>query len=165
MTNAGGTEESKKPLIAKPRVFIDADVLIAGSVSTEGASHIILHLSDLTIIEGFISQQVRIEVERNLQEKLPQALPVFRRLIDSAVEVVADPTVDEIAPFEDQADSDDLPILTAAIKSGCHYLLTFNVRHYCPVGGRITVLRPGEFLVKLRRQIVGLIPENPGGAD
>ena len=35
--------------LAKPRLFIDADVLIAGSASTTGASYIILHLSDLTL--------------------------------------------------------------------------------------------------------------------
>jgi len=103
MSNVGGIEESKKPVVPKPRVFIDADVLIAGSSSTTGASHIILHLSDLTIIEGLISQQVSVEAERNLQDKLPETLPIFRKLIDSAVEAVSDPTASEIAPFIDQA--------------------------------------------------------------
>ena len=79
MSDVGNIEEDKKPIISKPRVFIDTDVLIAGSYSTTGASYIILHLSDLTIIEGLISQQVRVEAERNLQDKLPNALPIFRK--------------------------------------------------------------------------------------
>ncbi len=29
-------------MVRKPKLFVDADVLIAGSVSTSGASHIIL---------------------------------------------------------------------------------------------------------------------------
>lgn len=158
MSNVGDIEESKKPIIPKPRVFIDADVLIAGSFSTTGASHIILHLSDLTIIEGLISQQVRVEAERNLQGKLPEALPIFRKLIDSAVEVVSDPTASEVAPFINQADPDDVLILAAASIHKCHYLLTFNIKHYRPAPGTITVLRPGEFLLKLRQQLLELIP-------
>ena len=157
MSNVGNIEENKKPPIPKPRVFIDADVLIAGSSSTTGASHIILHLSDLTIIEGLVSQQVRREAERNLQDKLPKALTNFRKLINSAVEVVFDPSASAIAPFINQADTNDVPILAAACIHKCHYLLTFNVKHYHPEAGTITVLRPGEFLLKLRQQVLKLI--------
>lgn len=107
--------------VAKPRIFVDADVLITGSASTEGASFIILHLADLTLIEGVISAQVRAEAERNLQEKLPQGLPAFRLLVDSALTLVDDPGEDEMAPFQGQADSKDLPLLTAALLKGCHY--------------------------------------------
>ena len=73
------------------------------------------------------------------------------------MEVVSDPTASEIASFIGQADSDDVPILAAASINKCHYLLTFNVKHYRPEAGTITVLRPGEFLLKLRQQLLELI--------
>lgn len=101
MSNDDATTMKDTEPIAKPRVFIDADVLIAGSGSTTGASYILLHLSDLTIIEGVISEQVKREAERNLLEKLPQALPAFRLLLESAVRLVDDPAAEEVARFED----------------------------------------------------------------
>ena len=58
-------------MVRKPKLLVDADVLIAGSVSTSGASHIILQLSKLTIIECITSKQAQTEAERNLMEKLP----------------------------------------------------------------------------------------------
>jgi len=48
------------------RVFFDADVLLAGSASTTGASHILLKLSELTLVEGITSHQAQTEAERNL---------------------------------------------------------------------------------------------------
>jgi len=151
------TERSTEALI-KSRLFIDADVLIAGSASAAGASHILLHLSDLTIIEGIISQQVKMEAERNLQEKMPQALPAFRLLVQSAVRLVDDPRENQLVSLQGQAHAEDLPLLAAALLHRCHYLVTFNVRHYHPEGEKIIVLRPGEFLYRLRQQLVGLIP-------
>jgi len=143
--------------LAKPRIFIDADVLIAGSVSVAGDSHIILHLSDLTIIECIISQQVKIEAERNLREKMPQALPAFGLLVGSAVKLVDDPDENQLVSLQGQAHVEDLPLL-AALLHRCHYLVTFNVKHYHPEGKKIIILRPGEFLHRLRQQLMGLIP-------
>ncbi len=142
----------------KPRLFVDADVLIAASASTTGASHVLLRLSDLTVIQCIISKQVTIEAERNLQRKLPQALPLFRLLIASAVEQVDDPSAADLLPFAAHAETKDVPILAAACLHNCHYLVTFNVRHFFPPTQTITVLRPGEFLLRLREQLEQLIP-------
>ena len=142
---------------AKPRLFVDADVLIAASASTKGASHVLLQLSDLTIIECVVSEQVIVEAERNLKDKLPQALPAFRLLVASAVEQVEDPDQSQTQPLVGQAEAKDLSILAAALSNGCQYLVTFNVRHYRPLADTITVLRPGEFLLKLREQLSRLV--------
>ena len=158
MSNDDATTERSTEALAKPRLFIDADVLIAGSASTTGASYIILHLSDLTIIEGVISQQVKVEAERNLRDKLPQALPAFRLLVESAVKVVDDPPENQLVSLQGQAHAEDLPLLAAALLHQCHYLVTFNVKHYYPKGEKIVILRPGEFLYRLRQQLIGLIP-------
>lgn len=145
------------PLIAKPRVFVDANVLIAGSASTTGASFILLQLCELTIIEGVISDQVRTEAERNLRGKLPQALPAFRVLIESALKRVKDPRLEDLERFRGQADAKDLPILVAAVLNGCDYLITFNVKDYHPDPENIVVQTPGEFLQRLRQQLLGLV--------
>jgi len=158
MSNDDATTERSTEDLAKPRIFIDANVLIAGSASVSGASHIILHLSDLTVIECIISQQVKVEAERNLREKMPQALPAFGLLVESAVKLVDDPDENQLVSLQGQAHVEDLPLLAAALLYRCHYLVTFNVRHYRPEGEKIVVLRPGEFLYRIRQQLMGLIP-------
>lgn len=146
------TKTNTAPLI-RPKIFLDADVLIAGSASTTGASYLVLQLSALTLVDCMISEQVRIEAERNVQSKLPQALPAFRVLLEASVRIVEDPSPAALKPFNGQADEGDLPILVAALSAGCHYLLTFNTRHYYPTTKEIKIMPPGEFLIELRQQL------------
>jgi len=157
MKKDDATTKRNTAALVKPKIFIDADVLIAGSASTTGASYLILQLSALTLVECIISQQVRVEAERNLQSKLPQALPAFRVLLESSVTIIEDPNPAALKPFCGQADEEDLPILVAALGSGCHYLLTFKTRHYYPTTEEIKLMPPGEFLVELRQQLLDLL--------
>ena len=50
----------------KPLVFIDADVLFAGSASANvnGASQVVLRMAEITLIEAITSEQVVTECER-----------------------------------------------------------------------------------------------------
>ena len=139
----------------KVRVFIDADVLFAGAASPRdySASSLILLLSELTLIEAITSEQAVREAERNLQKKVPQALPVFQFLIARAVTVTSQPTRDEMYPFTGLADHKDLPILVAAIRAQCDWLVTFNLRHDRPGHPDIHVLRPGDFIRRIREQL------------
>ena len=77
----------------KPRVFLDADVIFAGAAApTEhGASHVVLQVGEITLIECLTSTQVVTEVERNLGEKLPSKLPELRLIISRSLRVVPDP--------------------------------------------------------------------------
>lgn len=142
----------------KPRVLVDADVLIAGSASTSGASHILLRLSEFTIIECICSESVLVETERNLLKKLPHALPLFRLLTRSALRVVQDPNPSLMESHAGQADPKDLPILVAAVEQGCHYLVTFNTKHYWPQSTELVVLPPGELLRRIRESLADLMP-------
>ncbi len=136
----------------KPRLFVDADVLFAGAASTNehSASLLILRLAEVTLIEAFTSQQVVTEVERNLEAKLPSALPAFRLLVSRSLQVIPDPPREEVAACRGQADPKDLPILVAARRAGCAWLVTFNVRHFQPGLPELTALTPGEFILRLR---------------
>jgi predicted nucleic acid-binding protein len=141
----------------KPRVFIDADVLFAGSASSEGASYIILSIAEMTLIECITSEQARAEAERNLADKLPQTLPVFHLLVHRCLQVVPNPPLEEVVTHAGQADPKDLPILVAALREQCSHLITFNTRHYYETG-TIAVLRPGEFMMLIRRRLSLLSP-------
>ena len=147
--------------ILKPIVFLDADVIFAGAAapSEHGASHVVLRMGEITLIECVTSQQAVIEVERNLADKLPTKLPEFRLLVSRCLRVVPDPEPADLLPYAGQADAKDLPILVAALRERCPYLLTFNVRHYFPPAGTITVQQPGEFLLTVRGLLSQLITE------
>ncbi len=142
----------------KPKVFVDADVLFAGaaSPSEHSASLVILRMGEITLIEAVTSRQAIDEAERNLEEKLPDALPIFRLLVTRSVRVTPTPTKHELAPYQGLADEKDLPILVAALREQCPWLVTFNIRHFRPGHPDVTVLRPGEFLRRVRDQLAGV---------
>jgi hypothetical protein len=146
---------------AKPRIFVDADVLFAGaaSPSEHGASLLVLRLAEITLVEALTSEQVIAEAERNLAEKLPQALPAFRLIASRCLRVVPDPSASDLQPYRGLADPADLPILVAALREGCPWLVTFNVRHFQPGHSRVAVLRPGDFLLRVRDRLARLAGE------
>ena len=145
----------------KPRVFVDADLLFAGaaSPSEHGASLLILRMAEITLIEAFASQQAIAEAERSLTEKLPQALPAFRLLVSRCLHVVPDPQPADLLPYVGLADPEDLPILVAALREGCPWLVTFNIRHFQPGHADVTVLRPGELVLRVRDRLAHLSNE------
>ena len=152
------------PSPRKPRVFVDADVLFAGVASPgeHGASFITLRLAEVTLIVGVPPQQVITEAERNLEEKLPQTLPAVRLLVSRCLRVVADPRPDDLLPHAGLADPKDLPILVAAVREGCPWLVTFNVRHFQPGHPEVTVLPPGGLVLRVRDLLAHLSPTEEG---
>lgn len=139
------------------RVFIDANALFAGSASPSGASHLILQLGELRIIDLFASSQVRGEVERNLTAKLPAALPAFRAIASAACQPAAepDPEATRAVLAAGLADAKSAPILAAALATRCRWLVTFNIRDYRP-DERIAVVTPGDFVKQLREHLTSL---------
>ena len=104
-------------------------------------------------------QQAIIEAERNLAAKLPVALPAFRLIVSRCLQIVFDPTLEELAPHAGRADPEDLPILVSALREGCPWLVSFNLRHFQPGVPAVTVLRPGDFVLRVRDHLSGLTRE------
>jgi predicted nucleic acid-binding protein len=144
----------------KPRVFVGSDVLFAGaaSASEHGASLVVLRMAEITLIDAIVSQQVIIEVERNLEGYLPSALPTFRQLVSRCLRVVANPALDQLASCRGLADPKDTPILAAAVQAACPWLVTFNVRHFQPGHPSVVVARPGEYVQHVRALLAHLSP-------
>jgi predicted nucleic acid-binding protein len=139
------------------RVFFDADVLIAGSVSTTGASHLLVRLSELGLIQGLTCSQAVQEAERNLRRKVPAALPAFRAIVAAAeITVLPDARREWLDRVHGLAHEDDLPILASALEGKSDYLTTFNVRHYRISQGEMRVARPGDIVARLRRALASI---------
>ncbi len=135
-----------------PRVLVDADVLFAGAASPtmHGASLVVLRMAEITLIDAIAPRQAVTEARRNLSAKLPDSLAVFRLLVDRCLRVVPDPSWADLEPHTDLAEPEDLPILVTALREGCPWLVTFNVRDFQPGHPEVTVLRPGGFLQHVR---------------
>jgi hypothetical protein len=72
--------ENKRLLL---RVFIDSDVLFAGSSfpNIHSASNVKFQIDEIVLIKVVAREQVTAEVSRNLGEKMPEALPIFKRIV------------------------------------------------------------------------------------
>lgn len=148
--------------MTKLSVFLDADVIFAGAAAPmeHGASHVVLRLGEITLLDCVTSTQAVTEVERNLAKKLPSKLPELRLIVSRSLRIVPDPEPAALLPYKRQADPKDLPILVAALQHRCRFLLTFNTRHYTPAPTAITVQRPGTFLTTVRSLLAQLATES-----
>jgi hypothetical protein len=146
---------SNKIVQPKLRVFLDADVIFAGSAAPSefGASLVVLRMGEITLLECITARQAIVEVERNLQTKLPAKVPEFRLLVSRCLQVVADPHVEQLHAYRGAADEKDLPLLVAALWEQCRYFLTFKLRHYYPQSDQILGMRPGDFINTVRAQL------------
>jgi len=146
------------PTTSKPRVFVDADVMFAGSASPSehSASLVTLRMGEITLIDAVTSRQAITEAERNLSAKLPQALTTFRLLVERSLRVVPNPSKEDLAGHKGIADPKDLPILMAAVRERCQWLVTFNVDDFQPGHPDVTVLRPGAFIQRVRTVLTHL---------
>jgi predicted nucleic acid-binding protein len=138
------------------RICLDADALFAGAASVSGASHVILQLGELEIIEVGVPDQARGEAEHNLAAKLPAALPALRALVEACCIGLAMASEAESAAIADSGEAHPkvAAILAAALAAGCGWLVTFNVRDYRT--DRIRVSNPGSFLEALRGELLSM---------
>ncbi|MCJ7626560.1 MAG: hypothetical protein MUO76_23965, partial [Anaerolineaceae bacterium] len=66
------------------------------------------------------------------------------------------PELEEMLSYQGLADPKDLPILVAALREKCTWLVTFNMSDYQPGHPNVTVLRPGDFIMRIREQLTKL---------
>ena len=136
-----------------PRVCLDSDVVIAGHFSSKGASHALLMLAEMGLISVVLPSAGVAEVERNLTEKLPEALPLFTRFLGAGWVDVHVPTAATRRAAKRHAHPKDVPILAAAISAGATILVTHNTRHYRKSEG-VRVLKPGALLREIRAWMI-----------
>jgi len=121
----------------------------------------ILALAEAGLLTLVASEQVLIEAERNLEEKLPKAIPEYRRFLTTCpLEKVPDPSPVDVAGTGGIIHAKDASILVAAKNAQVDYLVTLNRKHFLndPEVARKSGLRigaPDDFLAWLREQLEG----------
>jgi len=138
----------------KPRVFFDADVIMAGVTSSTdfAASLILIRLSEINVIEAICSEQVVTEVQETLKIKIPEAVKYFLSLVEHSIKITPDPLSGEIEPMKKFANDLYIPTLAVAVREKCNWLATFNEQQYLPGHPDILVARPDDLVSRLRGQ-------------
>ena len=75
----------------------------------------VLRMAEITLIEAITTQQAMVEAERNLEAKLPAALPAFRLIVSRCLRVTAHPAPADLIPYVWPADPADLPLLGGSV--------------------------------------------------
>ena len=140
----------------KPRVFLDSNVIFSGLYSPRGSPALILEHFVAGDISVVVSQQVLEEVVRTIKEKLPDALPVLRRLlISTPPEVTADPQLEAIKRRKWKLSTADAAVLEAAITTRPDYFITgdnhFLDDPHLAEGTDLHIVTPAGFLKILKQ--------------
>lgn len=137
---------------------MDANVLIAGADSQSGASNAVLKMAEIGLFQLVVSTQVLDEAERNLRKKLPRALPNFAaQLARLRLEILPDPTPEQVEPWKEVIETKDAPILSVAVASSVDRFITLNTKDFTPAVAEqsgLTILTPAQFVEEIRQLVV-----------
>lgn len=144
----------------KPDLFLDSSALVAGIISSVGATRALLVLGEIGKVQLSISEQVIAETEHAVARKIPSVLSLVRQVIlNSGVKIFSDPDFSEVQTCLNwMHDPTDVPILVAAMKAQVSYLVTLNRKHFLEdaslsqrAGFRIGT--PGDALAWVREEL------------
>ncbi|MFB2836411.1 putative toxin-antitoxin system toxin component, PIN family [Floridanema evergladense] len=134
------------------RVFADSSILIAGAGSRTGASRAVLTMAEIGLFKLVVSQQVLEECDRNLNKKLPAALPIFTQLLAAIdPEIVPNPSLSESERWTTIIEAKDTPILAAAVLAKVDRMLSLNTKDFTPATqSNLIIQTPADFVREIR---------------
>lgn len=137
------------------KVFLDTSALIAGIASSRGAARAVLQLAEIGLIEVFVSKQVIVEADRNIEDKLPEMLSEYREFIKLLAPIlIDDPHQKDIKKCLTVINPDDAPIHAAAMNAEVDFLITWDRKHFIGknihIHSNMKIVTPGEFLKYFR---------------
>lgn len=156
---------NEPPIITIPRIFLDTSVIYAGLGSRTGASHAVLVMAEIGMLQAIACPYILDEVERNLTAKAPDALPRYHETMRNIRwEIVADPSIDEVKMWIPTIRAKDAPVLAAAVNAKPHRLLTLDKRDFTEVVATrsgLKIVAPGTLVHELRTIIATGFDEDP----
>lgn len=113
----------------KNKVFVDSNIWFSIFWGSVELKKIINRLA--RDWEVYVSEQVLVEVIRNIKQKLPKELSKVNDFFSTyPVQVVKDPGKLEVKRLVGLADLKDLPLLAGAIRVNCDWFLTGNIKDF-----------------------------------
>lgn len=132
------------------RVFLDANILFSGAKSA-GAIRELLSILKKGAVELWADAYVIEEARRNLADKAPDALADLDHLLKGvSLAPLAPPMATRLVATLPEK---DLPVLEAAIRARCDFLLTGDKTHFGPLYGtrvhEVEIIAPAALAAKL----------------
>ena len=141
-------------------LFFDSSAFIAGIISDKGAARALLLLSEDKRISISVSEQVIVEVERNIAKKIPKILYLTREFIrETNLIIHKDPNKNEVDEHLNWINHPaDVPILVSAMKAKVDFLVTLNTKHFLDdpqvtLKSGLRIGTPGDALACVRHQM------------
>jgi predicted nucleic acid-binding protein len=135
------------------RAFLDASILVAASLSSEGGSFRLIREASLRNIHLLTSKYAYREAEGALQKKYPsELLSLFQ--LSAYFEITPNPQEKFVREMINVINIKDAPILASAIQEKCDTLFSMDRKHFignkeikriCP---NLLVTTPGDFIQK-----------------
>ena len=148
------------------RVFLDSNVILSGLLSERGAPRIILDLLSLRLpfLIGATGRYNLTEIERNLKNKMPALLPLYKTYLPRLnLKVIPLPRPEDLRDFSGQIAEKDIPVLISAVRSRADFLVTGDKQHFGKVKGDdkypFHVLTPSEFVDSILPEILKRLEE------
>ena len=138
------------------RVFMDANVLFAASISPEGRSAALFALAQRGACTLLTSAHAAAEARRNLEGRYPEALVRFEEITQPLTIVREAPSRRVSWASLQGLPDEDAPILAAAAAAAADILVTGDRSHFGHLFGRtlegVRVLTLADTLALLARQ-------------
>lgn len=78
----------------------------------------------------YISEQVVEEVQQNIASKFPLLRTGFSNFLLAQPKIIGQPSIKEIREAYNLINTEDAPILAAAIKGRPDFLITWDIKHF-----------------------------------
>ena len=143
------------------RVFLDSNVILSGLFSEIGPPRIILDLFclDLPMLHGLTGAYNLMEIERNLQKKMPAALPVYREYVAKIrLEAIPLPPPEMVLKLSGATADKDVPVLASAITGKADFLVTGDKKDFSrkKLKGQYSfrIVTPAEFIEEIMPEML-----------
>jgi len=130
-----------------------------------GAPRLILDILsiDLPVLKAVTGAYNLAEVEKNLQAKLPAAIPVFRSCLKLMnIEIVPLPIKRDLLPLAGMTAEKDLPVIASALHGAADFLVTGGKKDLLRIKKNrlpFSIVSPAEFLEEVLPGLLkGLVP-------
>ncbi len=124
------------PALLKPRLFLDANVLFAASITPAGRAAALVQLARGGICGLLASPHAVEEARRNLALRYPSHADRLRIVLEAVTLVPEAPGFLVIWALEQGLPEQDAPILAAAVFAQADALITGDRTHFGPLFGR-----------------------------
>lgn len=138
----------------KNKVFIDANVFIAATLSPIGGSFRLITEAQQRSFKLFSAKYPVAEAVRNISLKYPEFLIDLKNLfVLSSIKIIPEPTEKFIQKATLLIDAKDVPILACSMQNKMDFLLTLDKEHFYNPKIKsaklpFEILSPGDFIKK-----------------